>query len=231
MWPRLQGECRSGCKLASFLAKLILRPWQSGAPIWHGWKILDWLSAIRRRARTRRERDPAQSRDLKKGKRRLAGAGHVRNTRSLERFRLYGPYYTPPTLIAITVRRCISAIIAFASNVEGLHTHTQSFVVRPWGLRTSTRDSRQPVILTAAVKLLIAAGTCHSKRSTHIFSHKLYIKLRTLNHITIRIRRDTVIYCNVGKREFNGYFLAITFLTTAFNLSVLSSTSVSRLQL
>jgi len=45
MRPRLWEECRGGCKLASFLAKLIPRPWQSGAPIWHGWKILDWLAA------------------------------------------------------------------------------------------------------------------------------------------------------------------------------------------
>jgi len=31
MWPRLRRECRGGCKLASFLAKLIPRPWQLNA--------------------------------------------------------------------------------------------------------------------------------------------------------------------------------------------------------
>lgn len=31
MWPRLRRERRGGCKLASFLAKLIPRPWQLNA--------------------------------------------------------------------------------------------------------------------------------------------------------------------------------------------------------
>lgn len=116
--------------------------------------------------------EPARSRGLKKA----AADWQARatfGTRSLERFRLYGLYYAPPTLIAITARRCISAIIASASDavLEGLHTRTQSFVVRPWGLRTPTPGSRQLVILTAAIELLIAASTCHNKRLTHIFSH------------------------------------------------------------
>lgn len=117
---------------------------------------------------------PRTASEILKRQRRLAGAVHVRNTLSLERFRLYGLYYTPPTLIAITVRRCISAIIASASEfavLEGLHTRTQSFVVRVYELLRS----RQLVILTAVVKLLIAADTRHSKRLTHMFSHIYWV--------------------------------------------------------
>lgn len=96
--------------------------------------------------------------------------------RERERVRLYGPYYTPPTLIAITAKRCISAIIASASDavLEGLHTRTQSLAVRPLGVyEPPPPGSRQLVIPTGRCKIINCGYTSWRAIDTLIFPYVL----------------------------------------------------------
>lgn len=144
MWPRLQREYRGGCKLASFLAKLIPRPWQLNAAD---------LTRVKNFRLTPPPLSPSliiyartssvvfESRKCSFKKRWTIGRHGPRfGTCSLERFCLYGLYYKPTMLIDITARRCISAIIAPSDAVlGGLHMSMRSFYSSAmWGLQTPT---------------------------------------------------------------------------------------------
>lgn len=108
MWPRLRRERRGGCKLASFLAKLIPRPWQlNAADLTRVKNFRLTPPIIRARTSSVLSLEKAASRSDER-------SADTFGPRSLGRFCLYDLYYKPPMLIAITARRCVSAIIAQA---------------------------------------------------------------------------------------------------------------------